>query len=46
MDGACKCFDANALGYVRSEAVCVMLLQRAKNSRRIYAKVLRIEKKM
>lgn len=40
MDGTCKCFDANAEGYVRSEAVCVVFLQKAKNSRRIYAKVV------
>lgn len=38
-DGYCRPFDINASGYTRSEAVCVMLLQRAKNAKRIYATV-------
>ncbi|XP_046964244.1 fatty acid synthase-like [Vanessa cardui] len=38
-DGRCKCFDNDANGYVRSEAVVVCLLQRAKDSRRVYAQI-------
>jgi len=36
-DGRCKTFDADADGYARSEAICVIFLQKAKNARRIYA---------
>ncbi|KAI1293571.1 Fatty acid synthase [Halotydeus destructor] len=39
-DGVCKCLDEGANGYVRSEAAIVVYLQRAKDSKRIYAKVL------
>ncbi|XP_050353710.1 fatty acid synthase-like [Nymphalis io] len=39
-DGRCKTFDNNANGYVRSEAIVVCILQKAKNSRRVYAQVL------
>ncbi|KAI1292281.1 Fatty acid synthase [Halotydeus destructor] len=39
-DGCCKCLDASANGYVRSEAAISLLLQRSKDSKRIYAKVL------
>ncbi|XP_047538487.1 fatty acid synthase-like isoform X2 [Vanessa atalanta] len=39
-DGRCKTFDNSANGYVRSEAIVVCLLQRAKVSRRVYAQVL------
>ncbi|KAK5640304.1 hypothetical protein RI129_011115 [Pyrocoelia pectoralis] len=35
-----KIFNENAGGYVRSEAVCVVLLQKLKNSKRIYAQIL------
>lgn len=38
-DGKCKCFDEEANGYTRSEAVCVVLLQKSKDARRIYAEV-------
>lgn len=38
-DGYCRPFDINASGYTRSEAVCVMLLQKAKTAKRIYATV-------
>lgn len=36
-DGRSKCFDANANGYVRSEAISVIYLQKAKDAKRIYA---------
>lgn len=36
-DGYSKSFDADAKGYVRSEAVAVIFLQKAKDARRIYA---------
>ncbi|XP_034946083.1 fatty acid synthase [Chelonus insularis] len=36
-DGRCKSFDADANGYTRSETVSVAFLQKAKNSKRIYA---------
>ncbi|KAF5278958.1 hypothetical protein FQA39_LY05636 [Lamprigera yunnana] len=38
--GVCKAFDASGNGYVRSEAVGVMLLQKASSARRVYATVL------
>ncbi|XP_048482207.1 fatty acid synthase [Plutella xylostella] len=39
-DGRCKSFDNNANGYARSEAIVVVFLQKAKDSRRVYAQVL------
>lgn len=39
-DGMCKAFDATGKGYVRSEAVSVLFLQKAKNARRVYATVV------
>lgn len=39
-DCRCKSFDARANGYVRSEAVSVIILQKAKNAKRIYAQVV------
>ncbi|CAH2093493.1 unnamed protein product [Euphydryas editha] len=39
-DGRCKSFDNNANGYARSETVAVCFLQKAKDSRRVYAQVL------
>ncbi|XP_046414517.1 fatty acid synthase [Neodiprion fabricii] len=39
-DGKCKSFDADANGYVRSETISVIFLQKAKNAKRIYAKVV------
>lgn len=39
-DGACKTFDASANGYCRSEAIMAMFLQKAPESKRIYATVV------
>lgn len=36
MDGKCKSFDTTANGYCRSEGAAVILLQKAKDARRIY----------
>ncbi|GAB0091808.1 Fatty acid synthase [Sergentomyia squamirostris] len=41
-DGACKAFDEKGAGYVRSDACVSVFLQKAKNSRRVYATVLNI----
>nr|XP_022904132.1 fatty acid synthase isoform X2 [Onthophagus taurus] len=38
--GMCKAFDESGNGYVRSEAAVVVFLQKASNSRRVYATVL------
>lgn len=39
-DCRCKSFDASANGYVRSEAISVIFLQKAKHAKRIYATVV------
>lgn len=39
-DGICKVFDDSANGYVRSEAICAIILQKSKNARRIYSKII------
>lgn len=39
-DGYCRPFDIAATGYTRSEAVCVLFLQKAKDAKRIYSTVL------
>lgn len=39
-DGACKCFDTAGDGYARSEAICAIVLERAKDARRIYGTVV------
>lgn len=39
-DGYCRPFDHKASGYTRSEAICVMYLQKAKCAKRIYANVI------
>ncbi|XP_068233154.1 fatty acid synthase [Palaemon carinicauda] len=39
-DGKCKSFDASGNGYVRSEAIAVVYLQRSSQARRVYAHVV------
>lgn len=39
-DGFCRPFDEKASGYTRSEAICVMYLQRKKDAKRIYANLV------
>ncbi|XP_065219793.1 fatty acid synthase isoform X2 [Planococcus citri] len=39
-DGKCKSFDESANGYCRSETVAVAFLQKMKDSRRVYARVV------
>lgn len=40
LTGECRPFDEGGLGYVRSEATVVMLLQKAKDANRIYARIM------
>ncbi|XP_076049052.1 fatty acid synthase-like [Oratosquilla oratoria] len=39
-DGKCKAFDESGNGYVRSEAVVVVFLQKAQEANRVYAQVV------
>ncbi|PZC84556.1 hypothetical protein B5X24_HaOG204586 [Helicoverpa armigera] len=39
LDGKTKCFDRNADGYVRADAINVIFLQKAEDAHRIYAEV-------
>ncbi|XP_063894600.1 fatty acid synthase [Helicoverpa armigera] len=39
LDGKTKCFDNHGDGYVRSDAISVLFLQKAKDAKRIYAEV-------
>ncbi|GJQ79756.1 hypothetical protein Trydic_g23233 [Trypoxylus dichotomus] len=39
-DGSCKSFDDNGNGYVRSEAIVAVLLEKAKDAKRIYCEVV------
>nr|QNL15122.1 fatty acid synthase 2 [Meteorus pulchricornis] len=39
-EGKCRCFDADANGYTRSETVSVAFLQRAKDAKRIYGTIV------
>ncbi|XP_025162455.1 fatty acid synthase-like [Harpegnathos saltator] len=40
VDGYCKPFDATGTGYMRSETIAVVYLQKAKNAKRIYATLI------
>lgn len=40
LDGICRVFDAEGTGYVRSEAVGAILLQKSKEARRIYSTIV------
>ncbi|XP_070494680.1 fatty acid synthase-like [Chironomus tepperi] len=39
-DGVCRPFDENATGFSRAETICVIFLQKRKDSKRIYANVV------
>lgn len=39
-EGHCRSFDNDGAGYARSEAICALLLQKARNAKRIYAKLV------
>ncbi|XP_062548544.1 fatty acid synthase-like [Armigeres subalbatus] len=39
-NGLCRPFDKDATGYTRSEAVCAVFLQKAKDAKRIYSYVV------
>jgi fatty acid synthase, animal type len=40
MEGISKPFDKNCSGYVRSEACCVLFIQKSNKARRVYATIL------
>ncbi|XP_059048223.1 fatty acid synthase-like [Achroia grisella] len=42
-DSRCKSFDNSANGYVRSEAVTVCFLQKARDSRRVHAQLVHVK---
>lgn len=39
-DGHSRVFDEGASGYVRSESICALLLQKSRDAKRIYAKAV------
>lgn len=39
-DGYCRVFDEEASGYIRSESICALFLQKSCNAKRIYGKVV------
>ncbi|KAJ0175959.1 hypothetical protein K1T71_008133 [Dendrolimus kikuchii] len=43
LDGKTRCFDKKGDGYVRSEAVTSLFLQRAKDAKRIYAEICHVK---
>lgn len=40
MDGLCKSFDERGKGYVRSEAIVAVFLQKSKDARRVYTQLV------
>lgn len=40
LDGNCKTFDASGNGYARSEAAAVIILQRARDAKRVYGEII------
>lgn len=40
-DGVCKAFDADGKGYVRSDAVVTIFLQKSRDARRVYSTILK-----
>ncbi|XP_049519259.1 fatty acid synthase-like [Dermacentor silvarum] len=42
-DGRCKSFDSRSNGYARSETVGVFFIQRAREARRVYARVVHVK---
>ncbi|KAI5631688.1 acyl transferase domain-containing protein [Phthorimaea operculella] len=43
LDGKTRCFDKDADGYVRSESISYLFLQKAKTAKRIYAEVCAVK---
>lgn len=41
-DGYCRPFDKDASGFTRADTVCVMFLQKQKDSKRVYANLLNV----
>ena len=39
-DGACRAFDSNGTGYVRSETVATVFIQKRNDAKRLYATIL------
>lgn len=39
-DDYCRVFDEDASGYIRSEAICALFLQKAGDAKRIYGKMV------
>ena len=39
-DGACRSFDEDGMGYVRSETIAAIYLQSTESAKRIYATVI------
>lgn len=41
-DGFCRPFDKNASGFTRADTVCVIFLQKQKDSKRVYANIIHV----